>query len=98
MGSNAFLDAESALANAIKYTTNANVIPFLSIIPNHTDVSDTFAFSFSSSFLRAAKIISSRLRCRFACLSVLSCDHAFCFGCSSGAVVSELAAIFDERL
>lgn len=100
MESNAYSDAEGALANAIKSTASANInlFPLLSIFRNHADVSDAFAFSFSSSFLRAAKIISSRLRCRFACLSVLSCDHAFCFGCSSDAAVSELAAILDERL
>jgi len=36
-------------------------------------------FSLASNFLRAARIISSLLRCKLACLSFLSCDHAFFF-------------------
>lgn len=56
-----------------------------------------FAFSFPSSFLRAANIISSLLRCRFACLSFLSCDQAFAFG-ESSAGGSPVAFNFDDRL
>ena len=65
---------------------------------HHAEVPDVLAFSFSSIFLRAAKIISSRRRCRFACRSFLSCDHAFCFGCCSDVDVSGVDASFDARL
>lgn len=58
-----------------------------SLFGTHADEPIAFARSFSSIFLRAARIISSRLRCRLACLSFLSCDHAFCFCFSfSGSV------------
>lgn len=45
------------------------------------------AFAFSSIFRLAARIISSLLRCRLACLSFLSWLQAFPLGCSSVAVV-----------
>lgn len=67
---------------------------------HHADVAGPFAFSFScaSIFRRAASIISSRRRCRFACLSFLSADHAFGFAAESDATGSEIAPNFDTRL
>jgi hypothetical protein len=55
-----------------------------------------FAFSCASSFLRAAKIISSLRLCRFACLSVLSALHDFAFGCSSCAGCSGRLSLEDR--
>lgn len=55
------------------------------------------AFAFSSIFLRAARIISSRLRCRLACLSFRSCDHFFCC-CDSDEGSSGAELSFDFRL
>lgn len=45
------------------------------------------ALAFSSIFRLAARIISSLLRCKLACLSFLSWLQAFPLGCSSVAVV-----------
>jgi hypothetical protein len=58
---------------------------------------DAFAFSCSSSFLRAARIISSRRLCRFACLSLLSALHDFAFGRSS-CVGCETWLSFEDKL
>ena len=58
---------------------------------------EAFAFSCASSFLRAARIISSLLRCRLACLSFLSALQAFFFGCSSCSVCGTWFSL-EERL
>lgn len=58
---------------------------------------EAFAFSFSSNFRLAARIISSLLFCRLDCLSFLSWLHAFALGCSSGAR-SDVCDSFDDRL
>lgn len=63
----------------------------------YTAAPEAFAFSCASSFLRAARIISSLRRCRFACLSVLSVLQAFDFGCSSCAGC-DASEIFADRL
>lgn len=62
------------------------------------EASARFAFSFSSNFLLAANIISSRRCCKSFCRSFLSCDHTFLGTSDSDIEASVDEFIFDARL
>jgi hypothetical protein len=58
-----------------------------SLPPLHHASALPFPFSAISNFRRAAKTISSLLRCKFACRSFRSALHALGFACSAGSSV-----------